>query len=312
MGVCLVYSRDTRGGFSAVAGLTDEDLWLGGGLASIYRLQGDALQDYGTYCNRYVPSEGSLSEEIVTALLLGPTADDVVAVESNFVQSLTGLVYGQFMKIVQWNGTTWVFKGQPTFPTRGPWRSPTGTTWIGTQYGRLMKAPSGMYFRDDFVEVDNPVSRSAQITAVWGESDDHLFVGTHLGAMYEMKGTTWTDIPVAPGASLPFQGGGIVALSGTVGGKVWAATSSGIIQVSATGRSLAKEGNYFAVSAVSDTDVWASGAGGLISHYDGTAWTDTKFTWNLKGDAPTLVGLRASAKQVVAVGTQWTILRVAR
>jgi hypothetical protein len=313
MGICLVYSRDVPGGFGTVAGVTDDDLWMGGGAETIYRLQGDTLQDYSTFCNRLVTGPETTTEDIVTAIFPGNGPSDVVAVSSNFVQDIDGLVYGQLMRLFHWDGTTWLYGGGPDFPTIGPWRSPSGALWIGSSDGRLMMAPNGKLDRADFTEVANPVTKAWQITAVWGDRDDHLYAGTSGGQLLEMSGTTWTTIAAAPGEKMTaVTVGPIAALSGTAGHSVWATAPTGIYEITPAGRSLVKAGNYIGVSAVSDTDVWAVGPGGIISHFDGAAWTDTTWTWDLAGDAPTLVGVRASAHQMVAVGDSWTILRATR
>ncbi len=113
------------------------------------------------------------------------------------------------------------------------------------------------------------------LQAIWGTSDDDLWLGDTLNSqVFHWNGTAWsttvaqtTDVEDLWG--VPGAPGGPLFASGTFGisrwnGSAWSAASGVAIMGGASG-----------LWGFGAADVWAVGNFGTLAHWSGAAWTDT-------------------------------------
>ena len=154
-----------------------------------------------------------------------------------------------------------------------------------------------------------------EVTAIWGNSLQNIWIGTSQGKVFRWDGSTWSSIATGVtyairdiwgassvdiwlvgdsnnalhwnGASfdvlaMPSGAGGVYNRVHGGSGLVWAVGNSGTIAfwngVSFVSQASGTAQNLLGVYAFSSSDVWAVGAGATILHFDGTSWSAVTHT----------------------------------
>ncbi len=154
-----------------------------------------------------------------------------------------------------------------------------------------------------------------EVTAIWGNSLQNIWIGTNQGKVFRWDGSTWSSIATGVtyairdiwgassvdiwlvgdsnnalhwnGASfdvlaMPSGAGGVYNRVHGGEGLVWAVGNNGTIAfwngVSFVSQASGTAQNLLGVYAFSSSDVWAVGAGATILHFDGTSWSAVTHT----------------------------------
>ncbi|HEY6475359.1 MAG TPA: hypothetical protein VI456_02190 [Polyangia bacterium] len=113
------------------------------------------------------------------------------------------------------------------------------------------------------------------LQAVWGTSDDDLWLGDTLDSqVFHWNGTAWSTT-VAQTVNVEDLWG----VSGAAGGPIFAAGTFGISRWNGSAWSsvtgTAVTGGAGALWGFAAGDVWEAGGAGTLAHWDGAGWTDT-------------------------------------
>lgn len=167
---------------------------------------------------------GMKSESSVRAAITGGR-DDIVIAWDNELTFERGVHH--------WNGTTWTPLGQTwTQPAEAVdfWRSPSGRLHACGPF-RVMVWNDTDAWEQSFIVPQEQIT-TTQLTAIWGRSDNEVYVATKEGRILRFDGRQW-QFETTPGK------GAITALGGNAndvyavgeGALVWRRTASGWQQV---------------------------------------------------------------------------------
>lgn len=118
---------------------------------------------------------------------------------------------------------------------------------------------------------DTSVPGSVQLDAIWGLSDDDLYVAGDAGTLFHRSAEGWSRISLGRGENL-------YALWGTSGTSVYVAGQDGLIMHFDGSQWAAQSTGAFdhlwSLWGLSDQQIFAAGTNGTTLYYDGNAWQD--------------------------------------
>ncbi|MDP3735318.1 MAG: hypothetical protein Q8R39_02730 [bacterium] len=214
--------------------------------------------------------------------------------------------------LMHWNGVSWSSVSSPTggAALQSVFMSDAGSGWIVGSGGRILQY--GLFYNTSGTftsrAIDSGISGTTWSSISWTEilptgADITLATRTSEDGVIW---TTWSVELTVSGSTIQSVPGRFIEYRATLlrGSNPSATPELGNVSVSTSASVPPTTQTLFAVDALSVSEVWAVGGGGVIVHYNGTNWTSSA--------SPTGLTLRSlailSATDGWAVGNSGTII----
>lgn len=220
--------------------------------------------------------------------------------------SLAGILY-------QFNGSSWANIPQgdakncgalPSVGLRGVWGSGTSNVLaVGGVAPGVLRRSNGSCWSAPTAQP----SATGQLIGLFGLNASNVFATAINSVVHKFDGASWTTLPAMPA---PAPAGMVNTwASGTsdmfsVGDAIMHFDGSKWTRMTANGQALG------AVSGTGPRNVFASGDGGRLLHYDGISWTPIKVPVPPAPQDTFLRGLAATARSLIVVGDYGFVQRL--
>lgn len=202
----------------------------------------------------------------------GSSATDVFAVGASILWDVTGAGRGT---ILHYDGVGWSYMPVPADAVElsGVWGSSPEDVFA---VGAGGPGDQSVILHYDGVGWSRmPTPEGLALYGVWGSSATNVFAVGYGGGIVHYDGSRWTT--VREGMVDPPGERWLWDVWGTPDGEFFAVGSEVLHFSGGTwSRMPMPKGHFFGVWGSSASDVFAVGSGGVIIHYDGTAWTRMK------------------------------------
>lgn len=143
----------------------------------------------------------------------------------------------------------------------GVWVSPSAEVFVVGENGSALRSADG----ENWTELNTGVS--ATLRGVYGVTSEDVYAVGAAGTMLHFDGAAWSPFPSPSDTSL-------FAVTITADGGLFVVGDDGLrARFAGTAwEAVTEQSWYLGVWGASETDVFAVGAGGDVSHYDGVSW----------------------------------------
>ncbi len=232
---------------------------------------------------------------------------DVLAPQHLSVAAADDVIGSGGLDVVQYDGQGW------TSPFQIPVASPLSSKafvgiWSGAQSVLAIATDGTIVQRAGatWTPMTTPNPNFRALRAIWGSSDQDVWVVGQRALLWHYDGATWSEVAVPATAA----GNDLAALWGTTSSDVFAVGAFGTI-LHFDGAMWTREtgggtGSLIGIWGASSADIWAIGSQGQLVHWNGTIWDDSS---SLPGTFSGVTGIWGSGPSQIfisaAAGVVW-------